>query len=148
MTADKNTPRKLLLVGDDYKMKISIHSCYNYALCESEMDSEELVKEAQIHLDEGFGQTGGVSLKKGYWERVVITEEDIINYLSGNDEYDKGIYYCYTDKGKQCWDETTLFSEISDYIYEYCRENEKIVELGDNVNRQVFIQNNLVRRNF
>ena len=129
-------------------MKISIHSCYNYALCELEMDSEELVKEAQIHLDEGFGQTGGVSLKKGYWERVVITEEDIINYLSGNDEYDKGIYYCYTDKGKQCWDETTLFFEISDYIYEYCRENEKIVELGDNVNRQVFIQNNLVRENF
>lgn len=129
-------------------MKISIHSCYNYALCESEMDSEELVKEAQIHLDEGFGQTGGVSLKKGYWERVVITEEDIINYLSGNDEYDKGIYYCYTDKGKQCWDETTLFTVISDYIYEYCRENEKIVELGDNVDRQVFIQNNLVRENF
>lgn len=129
-------------------MKISIRSCYNYALCESEMDSEELVKEAQIHLDEGFGQTGGVSLKKGYWERVVVTEEDIINYLSGNDEYDKGIYYCYTDKGKQCWEETTLFTVISDYIYEYCEENEKIVELGDNVNRQVFIQNNLVRENF
>ena len=145
---DKDTPRKLLLIGDDYKMKISIHSCYSYALCELEVDIKELVKEVQEYFDSDFGQSRRRSLKKGEWERVVITEEDIINYLSGNDEYDKGIYYCYTDKGKQCWDETTLFFEISDYIYEYCRENEKIVELGDNVNRQVFIQNNLVRENF
>lgn len=148
MTADKNTPRKLLLVGDDYKMKISIHSYYSYALCESEMDSEELVKEAQIHLDEGFGQTGGVSLKKGYWERAVVTEKDIVNCLCGNDDCDIDIYYCYTDNNEQCWEETTLFTEISDYIYEYCEEKEEVVEWGDIMNRRVFVKDDLVHEDF
>ena len=129
-------------------MKISIRSCYSYALCELEMDIEKFVKEVQTYLDRDFGQARGVSLKKGEWERVVVTDKDVINCLSDNDDCDVNIYYCYTDNNEQCWDETTLFSEISDYIYEYCGENEKIVELGDNVNRQVFIQNNLVRENF
>ena len=129
-------------------MKISINSCYNFALCELEVDSEELVKEAQKLIDEGFGQIGGVSLRRGVWERVVVTEKNIINYLCGNDDCDIDIYYYYTSNNEQCWEKTTLFTVISDYIYEYCGENEKIVELGDNVNRQVFIQNNLVRENF
>lgn len=129
-------------------MKISIHSYYGYAFCGLEADSKELVKEIQAYFDEGFGQAGGFSLKKGYWERVVVTEKDIINCLSGNDGCDIDIYYCYTSNDEQCWAETTLFAEISDYIYEYCRDQEKVIELGDNVNRQVFIQNNLVRENF
>lgn len=129
-------------------MKISIHSYYSYALCELEVDIEELVKEAQIYLDRNFGQTRGISLKKGEWERVVVTEKDIINCLSGNDDCDVDIYYCYTDNNEQCWDETTLFTEISDYIYECCREKEEVVEWGDLVNRRVFVQDNLVHEDF
>ena len=129
-------------------MKVSIHSYYSYALCELEADIKELVKEVQEYFDSDFGQPRGRSLKKGEWERVVITEEDIINCLSGNDEYDKGIYYCYTDNGKQYWDETALFAEISDYIYEYCSDKEKVIEWGDLVNRRVFVQDNLVHEDF
>lgn len=128
-------------------MKISIHSYYSYALCELEVDIEELVKEAQIYLDRNFGQTRGISLKKGEWERVVVTEKDIINCLSNNEDCDINIYYCYTSNNKQCWDETTLFTEISDYIYECCQEKEKVVEWGD-LNRRVFVQNDLVHEEF
>lgn len=128
MTADKNTPRKLLLVGDDYKMKVSIHSYYSYAFCGLEADSKELVKEIQAYFDSDFGQTWwGISLKKGEWERVVVTEKDIINCLSGNDDCDVDIYYCYTDNNEQYWAETTLFAEISDCIYEYCRDKKKLL---------------------
>ncbi len=129
-------------------MKVSIHSYYSYALCELEVDVEELVKEAQVYLDRNFGQTRGISLKKGEWERVTVTEKDIINCLSGNDDCDVVIYYCYTDNSEQCWDETTLFTEISDYIYECCQEKEKVVEWGDLVNRRVFVQNDLVHEDF
>lgn len=129
-------------------MKISIHSYYSYALCELGVDVKELVKEAQVYLDRNFGQTRGISLKKGEWERVVVTEKDIINCLGGNDDCDIDIYYCYTDNNEQCWDETTLFTEISDYIYEYCREKEEVVEWGDLVNRRVFVQDNLVHEDF
>ena len=129
-------------------MKISIHSYYSYALCELEVDIEELVKEAQIYLDRNFGQTRGISLKKGEWERVVVTEKDIINCLSGNDDCDVDIYYCYTDNNEQCWDETTLFTKISNYIYKCCREKEEVIEWGDLVNRRVFVQDNLVHEDF
>ena len=129
-------------------MKISIHSYYSYALCELEVDVKELVKEAQVYLDRNFGQTRGISLKKGEWERVVVTEKDIINCLSGNDDCDVDIYYCYTDNNEQCWDETTLFTEISDYIYECCQEKEEVVEWGDLVNRRIFVQDNLVHEDF
>lgn len=129
-------------------MKVSIHSYYSYALCESEVDSEELVKEVQKCLDESFGQIGGVSLKRGEWERVVITEKDIVNCLCGNDDCDIDIYYCYTDNGKQYWDETALFAEISDCIYEYCSDKEEIIEWGDLVSRRVFVQDNLVHEDF
>ena len=57
-------------------MKISIHSYYSYALCQLEVDVEELVKEVQVYLDRNFGQTRGFSLKKGEWERVVVTEKE------------------------------------------------------------------------
>lgn len=129
-------------------MKVSIHSYYSYALCELEVDVEELVKEAQVYLDRNFGQTRGISLKRGEWERVAVTEKDIINCLSGNDDCDVVIYYCYTDNNEQCWDETTLFTEISDYIYECCQEKEEVVEWGDLVNRRVFVQNDLVHEDF
>ena len=128
-------------------MKISIHSYYSYALCQLEVDVEELVKEVQVYLDRNFGQTRGFSLKKGEWERVVVTEKDIINCLSDNEDCDINIYYCYTSNNKQCWDETTLFTEISDYIYECCQEKEKVVEWGD-LNRRVFVQNDLVHEEF
>lgn len=129
-------------------MKISIHSYYSYALCELEVDVEELVKGVQVYLDRNFGQTRGFSLKKGEWERVVVTEKDIINCLSGNDDCDVDIYYCYTDNNEQRWDEATLFIEISDYIYDCCQENEKIVEWGDLLNRRVFVQNDLIHEEF
>lgn len=129
-------------------MKVSIHSYYSYALCELEVDVEELVKGVQVYLDRNFGQTRGFSLKKGEWERVVVTEKDIINCLSGNDDCDVDIYYCYTDNNEQRWDEATLFIEISDYIYDCCQENEKIVEWGDLLNRRVFVQNDLVHEEF
>ena len=129
-------------------MKVSIHSYYSYALCELEVDVEELVKGVQVYLDRNFGQTRGFSLKKGEWERVVVTEKDIINCLSSNDDCDVDIYYCYTDNNEQRWDETTLFIEISDYIYDCCQENEKIVEWGDLLNRRVFVQNDLVHEEF
>lgn len=129
-------------------MKVSIRSYYSYAFCELEVDSKELVKEVQAYFDSDFGRPRGFSLKNGEWERVVIAEKDIVNCLSGNDEYDASIYYCYTDKGKQCWDETTLFAEISDYIYEYCSDKEKVIEWGDLVSRRVFVQDNLVHEDF
>lgn len=129
-------------------MKVSIHSYYSYALCELEVDVEELVKGVQVYLDRNFGQTRGFSLKKGEWERVVVTEKDIINCLSGNDDCDVDIYYCYTDNNEQRWDEATLFIEISDYIYDCCQENEKIVEWGDLLNRRVFVQNDLIHEEF
>lgn len=129
-------------------MKISIHSYYSYTLCESEVDSEELVKEVQKCLDESFGQIGGVSLKRGEWERVVVTEKDIINCLCGNDDCDVDIYYCYTHNNEQCWEETTLFSEISDYIHEYCEEKKEVVEWGDIMNRRVFVKGDLVLEDF
>ena len=129
-------------------MKVSIHSYYSYALCELEVDVEELVKGVQVYLDRNFGQTRGFSLKKGEWERVIVTEKDIINCLSSNDDCDVDIYYCYTDNNEQRWDETTLFIEISDYIYDCCQENEKIVEWGDLLNRRVFVQNDLVHEEF
>lgn len=128
-------------------MKVSIHSYYSYALCQLEVDVEELVKEVQVYLDRNFGQTRGFSLKKGEWERVVVTEKDIINCLSDNKDCDINIYYCYTSNNKQCWDETTLFTEISDYIYECCQEKEKVVEWGD-LDRRVFVQNDLVHEEF
>lgn len=128
-------------------MKVSIHSYYSYALCQLEVDVEELVKEVQVYLDRNFEQTRGFSLKKGEWERVVVTEKDIINCLSDNEDCDINIYYCYTSNNKQCWDETTLFTEISDYIYECCQEKEKVVEWGD-LNRRVFVQNDLVHEEF
>lgn len=129
-------------------MKVSIHSYYSYALCELEVDVEELVKGVQVYFDRNFGQTRGFSLKKGEWERVVVTEKDIINCLSGNDDCDVDIYYCYTDNNEQRWDEATLFIEISDYIYDCCQENEKIVEWGDLLNRRVFVQNDLIHEEF
>lgn len=129
-------------------MKISINSCYSFVICELEVDSKELVKEAQKLIDEGFGQIGGVSLRRGVWEQVVVTEKDIINCLRGNDDCDIDIYYCYISNNEQCWEKTTLFTVISDYIYEYCGEKEEPVEWGDNVNRQVFIQDELVHEDF
>ena len=133
---------------ENCKMKISIRSCYSYAICESEVDIEKFVKEVQAYLDRDFGQARGLSLKKGEWERVIVTEKDIINCLSDNDDCDINIYYCHMDNNEQCWDETTLFAEISDYIYEYCEEKEKVVEWGNAVSRRVFIQNNLIHEDF
>jgi hypothetical protein len=129
-------------------MKVSIHSYYSYAFCGLEADSKELVKEVQAYFDSDFGQTRGISLKKGEWERVVVTEKDIINCLSGNDDCDIDIYYCYINNDEQCWAETTLFAEISGYIYEYCRDKEKVIEWGDLISRRVFVQDNLVHEDF
>lgn len=129
-------------------MKISISSCYSFAICELEVDSKELVKEVQKLIDEGFGQIGGVSLRRGVWERVVVTEKDIINCLCGNDDCDINIYYCYTSNNEQCWEKITLFPIISDYIRKYCGEEEELVELGEATNRQVFIQGDLVHEDF
>lgn len=129
-------------------MKISIHSYYSYALCGLEIDSKELTKEVQAYLDSDFGQTKGLSLKKGDWERVVITEKDIINCLSGEDDCDVDIYYYYVNNDEQCWFETTLFTEISDCIHEYCSDKEEVIEWGDLVSRRVFVQDNLVHEDF
>ena len=129
-------------------MKICVRSWYSYAQCEAEFEIEELLKETQAYLDKDFGSVGGVSLKKGEWERVIVTEKDIINVLSYDNDHDKDLYFLCESDNKQIWKECTLFAEISDFIYEYCDEKEEIIEWGDRLDWQVSVQDNLIREDF
>ena len=116
-------------------MEICVRSAYNYLVCESRFDTKELLQATQKNLDIDFGSTYGFSSKKGEWEKVIVTEAEIIRVLRNKEEEKGKTLYCYLGDGN--WEDWSLADFMSETLIDLVDENEKMVDRGQRYSEEI-----------
>ena len=118
-------------------MEICVRSAYDYLVCESRFDTKELLQAIKKDLDINFGSTYGFSSKKGEWEKVIVTEAEIIRFLKNREEEKGKTLYCYLGDGN--WEDWSLADFISETLIDLIDENEKTVDRGQKYSEKITI---------
>lgn len=78
------------------------------------------------------------------YNKIVITEEDIINAFLDKEEFNRTVYYWY--ERDEEWEENDLFSEIYEYVDELLSQEEVVTEYGDTCGVEYRLENKRIGR--
>ena len=119
-------------------MLITRERFFSYARTSAAIDSVT----AAIALQKYFDSHNYFSDKER--NKIIVTEEDIINTLMDTEEKNRTVYYWYEPTGE--WEENDLFSEIIESIDELLSQEEVVTEYGDTCGIDYRLENRKIGR--